>query len=244
MQPGFRRLFLFQLLLIIVLFALIGCGGRVDQTVTLLEDSNWQTEITITIPTETLLSLGSPDQIASQLDGFVQQMEAEGASASWDSRTARDTTYTLKASGTDLSVLQDKIFNGDMKFVVRESSGVEQVVVTGFWSPFSDAEEAVLTLEGREVVASNGTVQSAGSVQWVNQPVVEAVIIPDGPLNLSVGVLLILLLAAVAIGVAVYIYLTQPKKEKTQFRKCSGCGASIASSSARFCTYCGSSLDS
>jgi hypothetical protein len=229
----------FLIMLFAAIFLLSACGGRVDQTVTLLRNGQWQTELTVTIPTEVLVMLGPSNGMEADIDSFIEQLEEEGATASWKSSTDDTyTIYTIQAQGDELDVLQNTVFDGDLFFTVDEVNGREQVNVRGRWLAAGDAEMAVLTIEGRNVVTSNSGTQDGGAVTWTNPGLIEASFLPKGGGRAGLWITLVALAAAAGGG----YYLYNERQAKPAMKQCANCGTMATNPQARFCPSCGKLL--
>ena len=232
------------LLFLFMLPILSSCGGNAVQEVKFLADERWEAQTEIGLPVEALTFIGSTSEIEQELDELIAQMETDGVEASWT--TSRDDTtivYTVSSEGTGYALLNRYVFDDDANITVAEFEGNRQINFSYSTSrtAFSDGNYT-LTLQGGEIISSNGILLDNDTVQWVNPSGrLEATLTESstsffGFLLRAFGVLLLLGLLGGAAFAGYLWYQQRQKSGQTVF--CPHCGTAMVSQ-AKFCPSCG-----
>lgn len=238
-----KQALLLILIAITAVFFLAGCGADIDRRVTFLRDEAWEAEMEFGLPAQLMMMLGSPESFEAELAEGVAEWEASGADVSWDSRR-EDTAliYTFEVKGTGLALLNEIVFDDEASMTAVEIEGQRQIQFSYFVSgDLLDANSNTLTLEGGEVLSSNGTALNRGTVQWVNpRGRVEAVLTEKSGSGLGSLLLFGLLLAGV--GGAGWYFWKQRQQTQLQMQSaltfCANCGTPL-NPQAKFCPNCG-----
>lgn len=229
---------MFFVLIAVVLLLLTGCGADVNQSVTFYRHEAWETDMSFSIDAETLALFSDPATLEAELDRAVQEAENMGAKASWSSRR-QDTTliFTVHAEGKGLETLKEIAFDNSTQLSATEVEGGRQLYFSHPASrDFLDASQYTFTLNGGNIISSNGQKIDDRTVQWINPSGrMEAVFTEKGRLSLGM-LLLILALVAGAGSSSWFFWQKQGKQETAVF--CATCGQTIAPQ-AQFCPKCG-----
>jgi hypothetical protein len=232
------RLFrnLMMILFVGVILLLAGCGGNLDQTVTLYPNEGWETRIELEIPTELLAFVGSPAEVEAEMERQAAIWREEGARVSWKSRNEDGKViYAFDVKGEGYDLLNWVAFDGNATFRTVEMSGRRQIQFQHFASRglFSDLEGYTLTLVGGEIISSNGQQLNQGTVQWVNPMGRMEAALTEKNRTVS-GVIWLLLIGLVAGGGGWYVW----RRQRRSAVACGACGAWLAPE-AQFCPQCG-----
>lgn len=229
---------MFFVVIAIVLLFLTGCGADVDQTITVYRNEAWKADISFSIPGETVAMIGDPAQLDAEMEQTVQEAEQMGVKASWDSRRD-DTTliYTIHAKGDSLETLKEIAFDSSAQLSVGEVEGKRQFFLSyPVSSDFLSANQYTLTLNGGDIVSSNGQEIKKGTVQWTNPSGrVEAVF--TGQSKFSLGTLLLVLILLAGVGGGGWFFWQQKGTQATAVF-CATCGQPMTPQ-AQFCPKCG-----
>lgn len=229
---------IFFIFITVVLSLLSGCGADIDQSVTFYRNEAWEADMSFSIDAETLALFSNPGEIETELDKAVQEAEAMGVKASWDSRR-KDTTliYTIHTEGEGLATLREIAFDGSGQLTVTEVEGKRQIFFSQPSSgSFMDASQYTLTLTGGEIISSNGQKIDNNTVQWTNPAGrMEAVLTEKG--RFSLGTLLLVLVLVAGVGGGGWFFW-QKKSPAATAVFCVTCGQPMAPQ-AQFCPKCG-----
>lgn len=226
----------FPFLLLIALLV-VGCGGQIDQTVTLYKDEAWAAEMSISLPAEAVALLGSTAELDQSIEDGVAEIRAMGADASWSS-SREDTTliYTIESSGEGYAVLQETVFGGNAEIYSQNVGGEEQIYFA--YNGGGDLSGAffTLTLVGGEIISSNGQQIDDSTVQWTNMyGPMEAVLVGKSRFNIWLVLIPLVLLGGIGVvavaGGGLFFLSSRPAF-------CPHCGAQM-SRGAKFCPACG-----
>ena len=222
-----------RLLLVVALFGLFltACGADMEQTVTFYQDEEWEAEMVIIFPAETIAALGGLADLESQLEQAVDEMEVMGVEVSVDSGrdNENNATYTLHTKGQGLDTLEDVAFGGDA-FTVETVGGERRVTVDYYTGDFSDSNNFTLTLIGGKVLSSNGEELGGGRVRWVNPSRIEAVLTERS--RFQIGWVL------VPAGITLLVVVGVVALSRNRGPRCTNCGNPL-SPQAMFCNNCG-----
>jgi hypothetical protein len=230
--------------MVVVLF-LAGCGADIDRHVTFYRDEAWRAEMEIAFPVEMLALLASsPESFEADIAKQVADWEADGAQVNWNSRRQETTLiYTFNIEGEGLELLNTIAFEGDATLTAMEINGQRQIQFSYFSSgDLTGANTNTVTLQGGDILSSNGTEIDKGTVQWVNaNGRMEAVLTEKSGSGL--GMLLIGLLLAGSMGGAGWYFWKQRQQTPVQMQPtamafCAHCGTTL-SPQAKFCPNCG-----
>lgn len=232
-------------LFIFVATFLIGCGGNIDRTVTFYNGEAWEANIEFSIPGEMLTLLGSPEALEADIEETVADWEEQGADVSWKSRR-EDTTviYSFDVKGEGFRLLNEIVFENRATLRAEEVEGKRQIYFSyRTSSDLSGASSDNVTLNGRNIISSNGEQINSGTVQWTNYGgQLEAVLTEKS--RFGFGSILLTLLVVAAIGGGGWFVwqrsqqprLAQPAPADVAY--CSSCGAARGPQ-AKFCPSCG-----
>lgn len=203
----------------------------IDVEVTLARSETWQAQVEIIYSPQEIQLLGA--QIDQGFATLLAQWEAQGIEASLKQKDLDNgnVIYTLKASGQGYAQLNAALFDGTAQISSDISVNPPQINFSyaPYGSFFSLALSRNFTLNGGEILSSNGSPVSKGTVTWFNPlDTMQATLTPTapfhfGPLLAVVGGVLVLLFGAVRAGGR---------------KRCWNCNARI-SRRAEFCTECG-----
>lgn len=221
---------------ILLLFLLSGCGANVDQRVIFLENEAWESEISLGFSADTLNLLGTINEIDQQINDALDEAEALGIKASWDSRrSGSDQVYTINMEGEGLVLLNQAAFEGGANISSTTVDGEEQIHFS--YNPGLLAIASYdLTLEGKEILSSNGNQLSQGRVQWINPSgTIQAVLTPRGRFQLVLN-------SPIGIGIAGIVILGGGifliSRNRTRAGPCNYCGTPLERG-AQYCYICG-----
>ncbi len=226
----------FPFLLLLALLV-VGCGGQIDQTVTLYKDETWAAEMSIRLPAEAVALLGSTTELDQSIEEGVAEIQAMGADASWSSRR-EDTTliYTIESSGDGYAVLQEAVFGGNAEIYTQNVGGEEQIYFAYDGGGDLSGAFFTLTLIGGEIISTNGQQIDDSTVQWANMyGTMEAVLVGKSRFNIWLILIPLVLLGGigvVALAGGGLVFLSR----RPAF--CPKCGAQMAQR-AKFCPSCG-----
>lgn len=225
-----------MILFVGLILLLAGCGGNLDQTVTLYPNEGWETKIELQIPVELLAFVGSPAEVDAEMESQAAMWREQGARVSWKSRDEDGKMiYAFDVKGEGYDLLNWVAFDGNATLRAVEMSGRRQIQFQHFVSRglFSDLEGYTLTLVGGEIISSNGQQLNKGTVQWVNPMGRMEATLTEKNRTMS-GVVWLLLIGLVASGSGWYVWHRQQQTAVA----CGACGARLAAG-AQFCPQCG-----
>jgi hypothetical protein len=222
--------------ILLIAFFLIGCRAEISQEVTLYRNEAWQAEISIKVPVEALVLVGSPQEIEQGLNEAVAEARTLGVQASWKSRSENGSmAYAMSYKGNGLATLGELVFDNSNAFRVSNEGGKRQIEFShSTGSDFLGASSYTLTLYGGEILNSNGAQINKNTVQWVN-PAGRMQATLTEKRRLTIGSLLLLVVALGVVSGGGW-YWWQRQQPKVVF--CPHCGAQM-SSQAVFCPNCG-----
>ncbi|MBE2221284.1 MAG: zinc ribbon domain-containing protein [Anaerolineae bacterium] len=220
--------------LILCTFVLAGCGANIDRTVTFYADERWQADMEVTFPIEAIALFGSLEQFDSEITSEVAKWEGQGAKVSWKSLQEETILiYTFDIEGTGWDLLNEIVFE-NRAAIDADEENTDQIHFSYFASSdVLSANQNMLTLNGGQIISSNGNPVKSGQVQWVNPSGrVEAVL--TAKRGFSFVTILIIGLVLVAIVAGFWFYWQKSNQQKTP--------ASPVSSAPAFCPNCGTQL--
>lgn len=233
----------FILCLFSAVIILVGCGADITRSVTFYEDEDWEADMEIAMPVELLAFLGTAEELEKSTTEEVADWEAKGAQVSWkSSREEATLIYTFHIEGTGWNLLNEIIFEDRAQIFVEEVGGRRQIhfsyLVSG---DLSGANSDVLTLNGGEIISSNGEQLSSGQVKWINTGQrAEAIFTEKSRFGFSTFLIIALVLGGVGGGVWYFRQKnSQSPVQPPQPLFCANCGVQLMSQ-AKFCPHCGS----
>lgn len=214
---------------------LVACGADIDRRVTFHRDEAWEAEMLLRVPTGTLALVGSPEELEASFDEMIQQAESMDVRASWRSKVEGDSIlYTFKMNGQGFDKLTESVFDGSADISAVDVEGQRQIVFRDrVFGDILSAGSNTLTLEGGEILSSNGDQLDKGTVQWINPSGrIEAVLTEKSGFNMAVLLVVVLFGGAAVAGV--YYWRSGRQSEGA----CPNCGTWLAKE-AVFCPNCG-----
>lgn len=240
-RQGCRLARLAVLLVAALAVLLAGCEAvalSAEVSVKLQRDERWSVRAEIVYAQVQYQMVGS--LIDQGLNQELARIRGLGARANTRKQTLRsgDVRYTITASGQGYPSINAAFFDGQPAFSVVPGSDPPQVkfsyVPLGTF--FGAALNRSFSLNGGQVLSSNGMQASKGTVSWVNPTnVMQATLTPSSALSLTTLIAGLGVLAAVGLLVAVV--------RKAGRKRCPYCGARLPRS-AQYCGVCGNSLQS
>lgn len=233
-RSKFQKFALFVLSFFVMFLAACTTGAlSIDVEVTLYKDEKWQAESLIIYSSQQIQLMGS--QIDQGMSQLMSEWQAQGMRASMNQEMLDNGNwlYTITASGQSYHQLNTAFFDGMATINHIPDSDPPQIdfsyVPVG--SFFSLAISRKFTLNGGEILSSNGTQIDKDTVTWFN-PIntMQATLTPKVSLDLRLvlyifgGLLVLIILVSIA--------------RKAGRKRCWNCGA-IVPRNADFCTECG-----
>lgn len=236
---------LFLYFLIAVTFILVGCGADIDRRVTFYRDEAWKAEMEIRFPADLVALLAaSPESLEAEIAQQVAEWEAEGAQVKWNS-SREDATliYTFEVESEGLELLNEIVFEDNATITATEVDGRRQINFSYFGSRnLVGANNDTLTLQGGEIISSNGEKLNNGTVQWANaNGRMNAVLTEKSRSGFATFFLIVLVLGGLGGGFWYYRQKNDqspPQVAPVQTAFCANCGTQL-SPQAKFCPICG-----
>jgi hypothetical protein len=206
-------------LLLVLAMALTGCyGGAVKEEIWLKSNDRWEAELTFTLTAEEREALDA-EMGEGGFEEYIESVSSEDDSLKIHEREEPDggISYVIKASGRDLSSLNNDCFDGSA--TIRKNDEGHLYIA---WTPSSDytymLREMTIVIHANEILSSNANTMEDTTATWRDPSYVEVQADVSGfpfakVMVIGMGILFVLGLTVLG-GVGFFVLLRRQRSKE------------------------------